>query len=261
MANTKVKRHGGFGGCCVYGGDNTNYGPAGGWVTLSSGGVGYGGFGGGGTSFGWGKMSGGINLSGSVWSNQSGWVTISYGGSSVEVYMTQGWNDINVWIPTLSPVDKFVESNIEIDTNGGYILIPAGFKIKFTQSPKAPPVLEKPKPVDKIIIKDILKYRLVKGSEVHNIAETEDFDIEELFNYIQEKAPQVFDKDIIENIDLEEVFNTVHKIGPRVLHKDIIDDFNIEEVFNTDVVIGPKTIADEDVEETDVDDVFNYRLE
>jgi hypothetical protein len=104
MANTKLKRHGGFGGCCVYCGDDTNYGPAGGWVTLSSGGIGYGGFGGGGTSFGWGKMSGGINLSGSVWSNQSGWVTISYGGSSVEVYMTQGWNDINVWIPTLSPL-------------------------------------------------------------------------------------------------------------------------------------------------------------
>lgn len=197
---------------------------------------------GGGAGYGWGAPgstsgTGGVELSGQVFSDKGGLIYVSIGdGPKLPVWLEPGWNDVNIWYPFIFPDAQVIDATINIDTNGGYILIPAGFKIKSQQSKQAPPYLESPKPTDKIKFKDFIDYQLIRGSG----------DKEE---------------DCIENINLDDFTYTDLIIGPKIILKSDTEEININDLVYTDLILGPRIINSPATEEITIEDFVGYESE
>lgn len=246
-------RHGGFGGV-IWWNETSETGPDLSAVTpISTGGIGYGGYGGG---SGWAKYSGGASLSGRLWSNQSGFIEISFGAGSMTVWVDQGWNDVNIYYPFIVPTPTWVETNLEIDTHGGYLLIPAGFIIKVKHAPDAPKKEKSPRPVDRLHFKEEFGYNLIHGAQVFEIEQVDDIEVAEEHSYTLIQAPQIFNKEQIDDIEVTEEINYVVHRGPQVIQKQQIDDLTFNEICNYILQQSPESLAN-NIESVNINEIID----
>ena len=95
-----------------------------------------------------------IVITGKVYSSTAQTIILNVNGNKYPVVLQPGWNDLQVYIPILSPDDIWEETTIKIESEG-YILIPGGFQWEVLTSPEAPLGLSSPRLLDRFEIKDV----------------------------------------------------------------------------------------------------------
>ena len=221
-----------------------------------------GGSGYGGGSSGWGSgggagggSGGGTYGSGTIWSGSSQdiWIDMG-GGNKYPIHLEPGYNDVNVWIPTIYPEDKWVETTPTIEAPG-YILIPGGFEWETTINPAAPLGLSSPRITERFEIKDVFDIEKITPEppinldeilDEYNIVDINSLTVEEINILLQifidnfeindtlkEEIINIIvsDSDFSDNMELQDVFD-IEKITPEppINLDEILDEYNIVDI-------------------------------
>lgn len=230
----------------------------------STGKGGGGGYGGG--SSGWGSgggagggSGGGVYGSGTIWSScsQDIWINIG-GGNSYPIHVEPGYNHVYIWVPTIYPEDKWIETTPTIEAPG-YILIPGGFEWETIINPAAPLGLSSPRITERFEIKDIFDIEKITPEPPINLDEIlDEYNIEDINSLTVEEINtllQVF-------IDSFEINDTLKDelINIIVSDSDFSDNIELHDIFDIDIEKPPTTYDEVHIDELDLEDTIETTL-